>query len=73
MAADGLVARPPSGVRETRVVLDARPGRERDEVVIRGHGCVPFDRLRTEEEVIRLLASGTDAFAGIYNPLHRNC
>ena len=54
------------------MVVDDRPGRERIEVVVRGHGQVPVEFTRSEEDIIRILASGTDAFAGIYNPLMRN-
>jgi hypothetical protein len=42
------------------------------EEVVYGHGAVPFERCRTEEQIIRLLAEGTDAFAGLYDPLMRN-
>ena len=72
LTANGCSARPPPGVSETRVVLDARPGRERVEEIIRGFGAVPSERCRSEEDIIRMLANGTDAFEGIYSPLMRN-
>ena len=67
--------RAPSGTPDTagtRVVIEARPGREPLEVVVRGRGVVPFEHLRSEEDIIRVLARGADAFAGIYDPRHRN-
>ena len=72
LTANGLCARPPPGVHETRVVVDARPGRERVEVTIRGHGSVPMELLQSEEAIIRLLANGTDDFRAIVSPLNRN-
>lgn len=72
LTANGLTAHPPAGRgrQETTVVLDARPGRERVEVALVGHAPVPD--CTSEEEVLRVLAGGTDAFAGIYDPLMRN-
>ena len=35
-------------------------------------GVVPFDYCRTEADILRLLARGTDDFAALYDPLHRN-
>mmetsp|Transcript_35040 Transcript_35040/g.110475 ORF Transcript_35040/g.110475 Transcript_35040/m.110475 type:complete len:603 (+) Transcript_35040:75-1883(+) len=72
LTANGLTAHPPTGRgrQETTVVLDARPGRERVEVALVGHAPVPD--CTSEEEVLRVLAGGTDAFAGIYDPLMRN-
>ena len=72
LTANGLCARPPPGVRETQVVLDARPGHARVELSIQGYGAVPSELLRTEEAIIRLLACGTDAFAALYDPRMRN-
>ena len=72
LTANGLVAKPPIGVHETRVVLEARPGRERAEAVVRGCGQVPVGWTQSEEDIIRILACGTDAFAGVYDPLMRN-
>ena len=40
------------------------------EVALVGHAPVPD--CTSEEEVLRVLAGGTDAFAGIYDPLMRN-
>ena len=61
-----------SSPMDTRVVIEARPGHEPLEAVVCGRGVVPFRHLRSEEEIIRVLARGTDAFAGIYDPRHRN-
>ena len=61
-----------SSPMDTRVVIEARPGHEPLEVVVPGRGVVPFRHLRSEEDIIRVLARGTDAFAGIYDPRHRN-
>ena len=72
LTANGIVARPPNGVSETLVLVDDRPGRDKVEVVVRGHGQVPTAWTRTEEDIIRILANGTDAFAGVYDPLMRN-
>ena len=64
--------RAPSNPMDTRVVIEARPGHTPLEVVVCGRGVVPFQHLRSEEDIIRVLARGTNAFAGIYDPRHRN-
>ena len=67
--ANGLLAR---GGLHTTVVVEARPGHAYREIVITGHGHVPFAFCRSEEEIIRVLARGTDQFAGLVDPRYRN-
>ena len=67
--ANGLLAREGP---ETRVVVEARPGHASREVVIHGHGHVPFEFCTTEEDIIRILARGTDHFVGLVDPRCRN-
>ena len=67
--ANGLLAR---GGPRTPVVVEARPGHVYREVVIEGHGHLPFEFCRTEEDIIRVLARGTDQFAGLIDPRCRN-
>ena len=33
---------------------------------------VPYVYIRTEEDIMRILAGGTDEFCGLYEPMNRN-
>ena len=67
LGAHCLVSREP-----TEVVLDARPGRARRTVTLGKLECVPFEHVRSEEAILRVLARGTDAFAQLVEPTNRN-
>ena len=56
----------------TKVRIEARPGHEPLEIVVRGYGVVPYRYMRSEEDILRVLAQGTDAFAHLYDPRNRN-
>ena len=54
------------------VVIDARPGEERREIQLRALQEIPFELMRNEEDVLRVLAGGTDEFAALFPPTARN-
>ena len=62
----GLTARD-----QREVVLDARQSPPLT-VTVPTLGVVPFHHVRTEEQIIRVMANGTDAFKALYSPLNRN-
>ena len=33
---------------------------------------VPYEHIRSEEDIMRILAGGTDEFCGLYEPMNRN-
>ena len=35
-------------------------------------GVVPYEHMRSEEDILRVLARGTDEFAALYDPRNRN-
>jgi DNA polymerase mu len=57
-----------AGTSDTRVALSG--GRS---IVLKRYQPVPYDLMRTEEDILRLLACGTDAFCKLYDPTNRNC
>ena len=62
----GLTARD-----QREVVIDARQSPPLT-VTVPTLGVVPFHHVRTEEQIIRVMANGTDAFKALYSPLNRN-
>ena len=35
-------------------------------------GVVPYEHMRSEEDILRVLARGTDEFEALYDPRNRN-
>ena len=58
--------------QDMTVVIDARPGEERREIQLRALQEIPFELMRNEEDVLRVLAGGTDEFAALFPPTARN-
>ena len=58
--------------QDMTVVIDARPGEERREIQLRALQEIPFELMRNEEDVLRVLAGGTDAFVALFPPTARN-
>ena len=56
----------------TEVVLEARPGRQRETVTLRKLEPLPFKYVRSEEDILRVLACGTDDFIHLVEPTNRN-
>lgn len=73
LGAHCLVARGDQpGTTETVVVLDDRPGRRRETVTLQKLQHVPFEFVRSEEDILRVLARGTDDFIKLVDPVNRN-
>ena len=60
------------GTSETEVVVDARPGRRREVVTLQRLEHLPFQHVRSEEDILRVLACGTDDFIRLVEPTNRN-
>ena len=60
------------GTSETEVVVEARPGRQRETVTLQKLEHLPFEYVRSEEDILRVLACGTDDFCQLVEPMKRN-
>ena len=60
------------GTTETVVVVEARPGRQRETVTLQKLEHLPFQYVRSEEDILRVLARGTDDFHKLVDPTNRN-
>ena len=61
-----------AGTTLTEVVVEARPGRTPVTVTLHKLEHLPFKYVRTEEEILRVLACGTDDFIQLVDPTNRN-
>ena len=60
------------GTTETEVVIEARPGRRRETVTLQALQHLPFKYVRSEDDILRVLARGTDDFIQLVDPTNRN-
>ena len=60
------------GTTETKVVVEARPGRRPEVVLLKPLEHLPFSLVRSEEDILRVLACGTDDFIQLLDPTNRN-
>ena len=56
----------------TEVVIEARPGRRPETVALQKLEHLPFKYVRSEEDILRVLACGTDDFIKLVEPTNRN-
>lgn len=56
----------------TTVTLDAMAGAGRGQLELRPLQVLPAECVRSEADILRILAGGTDAFAALEDPLNRN-
>ena len=70
LSSHALIATPPteqgSTATCTTVIADGRP------LQVRSLTEVPYEYVRSEEDIMRILAGGTDQFRGLYEPMNRN-
>ena len=59
-------------VDRPEVVVEARPGRRRETVTLQALEHLPFKYVRSEEDILRVLANGTDDFIQLVDPTNRN-
>ena len=60
------------GTTETKVVVEARPGRRPEVVTLQKLEHLPFRYVRSEEDILRVLACGTNDFFKLVHPTNRN-
>ena len=60
------------GTAETTVVVEARPGRQPEVVTLKKLEHLPFEYVRSEEDILRVLACGTNDFIKLVEPTNRN-
>ena len=60
------------GSTTTQVVVEARPGRTPVTVTLQKLEPLPFEYVRSEEAILRVLACGTDDFINLVEPTNRN-
>ena len=60
------------GTTETKVVVDAQAGRPPEVITLGKLEPLPFKYVQSEEDILRVLACGTNAFAKLVDPTNRN-
>lgn len=60
------------GTTETKVVVDAQAGRPPEVITLKKLEPLPFKYVQSEEDILRVLACGTNAFAKLVDPTNRN-
>ena len=60
------------GTTRTEVIVDARPGQLPVVVTLERLEPLPFKYVQSEEDILRVLACGTNAFAKLVDPTNRN-
>ena len=70
LSSHALIATPPtehgSTATCTTLIAGGRP------LQVRSLTEVPYEYVRSEEDIMRILAGGTDQFRGLYDPMNRN-
>ena len=70
LSSHALIATPPtehgSTATSTTVIADGRP------LQVRSLTEVPYEYVRSEEDILRIIAGGTNAFAALVDPVLRN-
>ena len=70
LSSHALIATPPtehgSTATWTTVIADGR------RLQVNSLTEVPYEYIRSEEDIMRILAGGTDEFCGLYEPMNRN-